>query len=735
MEQKFDMVAQVQNSATNTTKKRTHAPLSQQIDSAPQATPPPAKKLKSNNSPLEKSSLSKDPKSVSSAPAPIIRKLISPYLNELIKQKAQGDPKEYAQVQREMIQRNEHYNSHVSMHHVSAIGQRADLKKEIKDTFPDSLRNKFIYSHHVTFPFTVKKNSNSLQRSAFYQNEVSRREFIAKDVIPNININPALAAQNLIYLYQHHLMYSLFLQRKSGEQLGEILVYHINKLGFALDSAEIKRLRSAINTSYDLIKRKKPFKDIVMRSPMAQIETPVEIPQDMSDGDTIAKMVLHENRNKKININDTFDTPFPRSLKIEQDTNFYDTKGKLVGVYRIGAMKPDMISDELRKGLSSITQKQLNRMGAVSAEESSKKKRTDETGPRNIRSAPFGVLGKKLNRIRPTKFSEAKFGIEEGLAPLFDTAEKIYADCAPLEYAKRCRVIGYASSFTINGSHYLLAAEANFDKQTNTHVDSNKFPIHGLNPLFVLYPSGSRQRDVQRTYEGAYTFFPGVCVFSSNDPQSYFEGIYFDLNEGDLLLWNFDKYFHCNTKLIPINGVTDSSWHRISVVGFSKGEALDKIIEPLIFEDSDDEDTDLFSAEESTDAKQRSEESFIELPEVTQTMEHVDSLHIEAPVKDLKQDKFNRLWEEGDEISVLDSLMSLDSLLIFGKDSEPEKRNDPMDLSLFERSLESEAGEKEEESQSPADSAQTNPLSRFFRPKKASQEAPSAMPRNDMILT
>ncbi|MCW8398643.1 hypothetical protein OQJ26_07550 [Legionella sp. PATHC038] len=706
MEQKFD---QAQSSSTTVTKKRAYVSSPQQTASAQQATPPPAKKLKSDSS-SETSSLAKGkekeastPTKASSKKGSMIRKLISPDLNKFIEQQAEVDPRIYELVQWEMLRKNQEYNSRLSMHHISSIGQRDDLSDEIKEGFPEPLRTKFIYSHHITFPFTVKKSNNSLQRSALYQDEIKRRQYVADEIIPNIEINPSLAAQNLIYLYQHHLLYSIYLQRKSGDQLGQILMYHLDELDFDLSEKEIKKIKTAINVSYDLIKRKKPFKNIVMRTPMAQVETPVEAPQDnMSDESMIPKITLFDNLNKKIQMKDVFDEPFSTSLKIVQDTNFYDAKGKLIGIYRIGAIKPDMISDRLRQELASVTSRQLNRMGAVSAEEANKPK---NGASRNVRSAPFGILGIKLHRIRPTQFSEKKFGIEEGLAPLIATAETIYADCAPLEYARRCQVMGYASSFTLNGSKYLLAAEANYDKQTTAHVDHNKFPLYGLSPLFIIYPSKS-QDNTQRTYEGSYTFFPGVFGFSSSDPQSYFEGIYFDLNEGDLLLWDFDKYVHCNTKLVPTNGVTNSSWHRISIVGFSKGEALDKIVEPLIFEDSDDEDSALLSAEGQVSSGQCFDE--LELSSVTQTAEHPDSVSSE-------------------ELPILDQLMSMDFLLSSGKELDLDK---PDNL-LVDLPLVSGEAQKTKDSRPPA-YVQTNLLNfGFFRAPKGSLKEPGVMTLNN----
>ncbi|MCW8408545.1 hypothetical protein OQJ13_06110 [Legionella sp. PATHC035] len=654
-----------------------------------------------------------------STPAPpkkgqIIRKLISPDLNAFIEQQAEGNPRSYELVQREMLQKNEAYNCRLSMQDISSIGQRDDLRNEIKRGLPERLRTKFIYSHHITFPFTVKKTNTSLSRSALYQDETKRRRYVAEEIIPNIKINPSLAAQNLIYLYQHHLMYSLYLQRKSGNQLGQILIDHLAKLNCFLSTKEIKKLKSAINASYELIKNRKPFKNLVMGAPMVQVETPVEVPQDsMSDEDKIRKITLSENPNKKVNIHDVFDEPFSNSLKIMQDTNFYDDNGKLIGIYRVGAVKPDMISDRLRKAFASVTQKQLNRMGAGALEEVKQK----NGASRNIHSAPFGILGIQLSRIRPTQFSEKKFAIEEGLAPLFATAETIYAESAPLEYARRCQVMGYASSFMLNGSNYLLAAKANYDKQTTAHVDDTKFPLYGLSPLFVIYPAKS-----QRTYEGLYTFFPGVCGSFSSDAQSSFEGIYFDLNEGDLLLWDFDKYVHCNTKLVPTNGVTQCNWHRISIIGFSKGEALNKIVAPLVFEDSDDEDSALLSTEGETS----SEQSFGELAlsEVTQTGEHPDSFSSEEFWAEFNlggQDTLDRNGSDGAENMDWDKLMDLDFLLPSDKEFDLDK---PDNL-IVDNSLVSGAAQKTEESRPPV-YVQTNLLNfGFFKaPKRAQQESP-----------
>ncbi|KTD03469.1 hypothetical protein [Fluoribacter gormanii] len=650
-----------------------------------------------------------------SKPGKIERKLVSPFLIEYIEQMAKGDLEEYQKVQREMIQKNERYNSLLSMRHISSIGQRSDLSKEIKPQFPDGLRNKFIYSHHISFPFTAKKSDHSLKRSARYQNELSRSEFISKEIIPHIKTAPSLAAQNLIYLYQHHLMYSIYLQRKSAEQLAEILIYHVNKWGVDLEKKELKILKSAINSSYPLIIRRKPFTNLIMQTPMRQIELPVERPKDrISDGAMIATIVLHDNPVKKIARNDTFDEPFPNSMKITQDTNFYDAKGKLIGVYRVGAIQPEMITDKLRKELSSVTPKQLSRMGAVSSEEKAKKRQNKEDFHISIRSAPFGVLGKKMGRIRPTQFSEEKFGIEVGLAPLFNTIEKIYAESAPVEYATRRRIMDYTSYFTIQGSSYLLAAEANYDKQTNAHIDSNKFPIHCLNPLFVIYPSkNGQQNDLQRTYEGAYTFFPGVRGVIPNDSQTYFEGLYFDLKEGDVLLWDFDRYFHCNTKLISSNGITDSSWHRISIVGFTKGEALHKIVEPLVLEDSDDEDSVLFSSEELTHAGQFSEETVFELPQSIQTKEQAASQdeHLETNVSSVAEDE----PVDGLKLMSLASLLSSDNII------ELEKLNDQVSEPMLDNFSQDVAVQKEE-SQSTEYYVKTNPLNlTFFGAEKPSQ--------------
>ncbi len=636
------------------------------------------------------------------------RKLISPFLNKYIQQMAQCDPKEYEKVQRDMIQKNGHYNNQLSMRHISSIGQRSDFKKEIKPSSPDRLRNKFIYSHHINFPFTVKKNNHSLQRLPSYQNEISRREFISKEIIPNIRTAPSLAAQNLIYLYQHHLMYSIYLQRKSGGQLGEILIYHMNKSGFNLDKTDIKSLKLAINWSYDLIKQRKPFNKIVKRLPMVPVESPTEKPQErMSDGAGIAAIVLYDNPIREIKVNDTFDEPFPKSIKIVQDTDFYNAKGKLIGLYRTGIIQPNIITDKLRKELSSITQKQLNRMGAISSEESSKKRQNKEKVHINNRLAPFGVLGRKLSRIRPTRFSEAKFGIEEGLAPLFETAEKIYAESAPIEYAARCRAMDYASCFTLSGSRYLLTAAANYDKQTNAHVVRHKFPVRGLNPMFVIYPSkNGYQRDVKRTYEGAYTFFPGVCG-TPNDDQSYFEGIYFDLKEGDVLLWDCDRYFYCHTKLIPTNGVTDSSWHRISIDGFTNGDALNKIVAPLVFEDSDDEDSALFQSEESAHSVQLSAESLLALSQsrsikdfAPDEIEEHDDLYID------EEDAFEEL-----------ELTNLNVLLSSGNAPQPDLLH--LQSFLLDSSTASTEAQNQEESRPSTSYATSNSANlTFFRSEK-----------------
>lgn len=581
-----------------------------------------------------------------SVKAKVSRTIISPYLRAYIQQMNQNKMEVYEKTQHEMVQKNSAYNSLLSMEHISAIGKRDNLRKEIKARFSEQLRKKFTYAHHITFPFTAKKNANSLPRAAVYSDEIKRYEFVIKEIVLNINVNPLLAAQNAIYLYQHHFLYSIYLRRTAGDQLSDIIISRLSKLGFDFKQEEVKRLKIAIKQSYDLVKSRAPFSKIVDKKMMTPVESPIE---PRPDDATVATIVLYDNKARKINPKDLFDAPFSTSLKITQNTNFYDARGKLIGVYRVNKIQPEMIEENLRKQLASVTQRQLNRMGAVSAEEAATRKKHDKEHERYaIRSAPFGILGKKLNRIRPTQFSESAFGIEASLAPLLATAEKIYAECAPIEYGKRCQVMEYASAFAINGSRYLLAAEVNFDKQTVIHKDKNKFPIFGLNPLFVIYPSQNKSSPERtRTYEGSYTFFPAVCGLLDSTSQSYFEGIYFDLNEGDILLWDFDNYYHCNTKLVPLNGIEDPNWHRFSIVGFTKGEALHKITPPLVFEDSEDEDSASFGLTESDSSHEDIVESSMELSQSVYAEERAEPIPVVEKMQDIASGESDELDYSG----------------------------------------------------------------------------------------
>lgn len=536
----------------------------------------------------------------------IIRSIISPDLIQWINALKLVSLDSLKAEQSRALAKNEQYNNQLSMKDISAIGRRSKHHSEIKERLPQNVKNKFIFSHHFTFPFTIRKQDDSLSRSTLYKDRDRRRDYIRTNVIANLDKNPTLAVQNVIYLYQHHLLNSVYMRRNSGDQLADLITYHLAKLGFQLEKREAK-FKSAIISSYSLIIRSAPFNKLSPPRPnMRRIATEIEdTPVDL-DNTKFTSIRLYQNPNKPVTRNDVFDEPFSNSLKIESDTNFYDDKGKLIGIYRVGIIKPKMISSQLRKELSSITQTKLNRQGAKSAEERQLKGADKK---RNIKSAPFGVLGAPMSRLRPTQFSEEKPLVEDGLAPIIAVAENIYAQFAPKEYRQRCQAMGSAASFTLPGSAYLTAAEANFDKETRVHTDENCFPVAGLNPLFVIYPSSANQaREIQKNYKGGYTFFPGVCGYTSNDAQSYFEGVYIDLQEGDLMLWDFDRYYHCNTKLEPLEPTAViPPWHRISVVMFTKGEVLRKIMEPIIFEDTDDEDSACFEEQVNWDSARLNE--------------------------------------------------------------------------------------------------------------------------------
>ncbi|MFW2571554.1 hypothetical protein [Legionella sp. 29fVS95] len=565
-----------------------------------------AKKVKTDNKPLTDSEKNKE-KATDADSAPTVcaksgekpkgktkkvttvRKIISPDLIEFIELK-KANRAEMEEQQRIILAKNARYYSRLSMEHVSSIGKRADTHKEIKQGFPEELKRKFTYSHHITYPFTVKKMADSLPRSELYKDPVKRRNYIESQVMSVAKTNPALAVQNLMYLYQHHLLCNIYLRMHTGSQLGDVILQSLSLQGFNFDKNTTKSLKSAFKSSYDQLARKPVFQKFSM---MPQVNVSSESDDSLKglEGTDIASVTLIENKEKTIEPGETINSPFPNSIKIDKDTNFYDEKGTLVGIYRRGIIPPELISNKLRNDISSITQITLNRIGA-----SSKVEKSNVKQKRLIRSAPFGIVGANLARVRPTLFSEFRPDIETEMKPIVEIADSLYRQWAPSQYQQRCEDLGYAKAFTLSGSRHLLTMEANFDKQTTTHTDKNQKRIKGLNPLFVIYPSNPAQKGpATKSYKGGYTFFPGVLVRTNNSSNSCHEGFYVDLEEGDVFLFDFDNYIHCNTD-IEVPEEVKQLWHRISCILFSK-DVKQKIKPPAIFEHSDDEDSAYFEEE------------------------------------------------------------------------------------------------------------------------------------------
>ncbi|WP_347252634.1 hypothetical protein, partial [Legionella sp.] len=247
---------------THTTPKSKKRTLSEAINQTAETNPtqPLGTVHKTLNSP-NASSESKNSSPTKKRAKIIVRRnaICSFFLKEYIKKMAQSDFAELEKIQREMKEKNEHYNRLIWKDDTSMMAKKSNSRKEIKSTFSETLQKKFIHAHHVNFPFATKKNSESLPRLSIYENKRKRHKFIVEQVMSYLEKDPILAAQNLMYLYQHHLMYSIYLQRVPGDHLSEIIVDRLIKLGFDLDSDQVTSLKSSIKMSYYTICQRNPF--------------------------------------------------------------------------------------------------------------------------------------------------------------------------------------------------------------------------------------------------------------------------------------------------------------------------------------------------------------------------------------------------------------------------------------------------------------------------------------------
>ena len=216
----------------------------------------------------------------------------------------------------------------------------------------------------------------------------------------------SLAAQNLLFLYSHHLLYSLMLGRRSGVACAQVIINDLKRINaIKLTSREALNLQSALTFFYSRSTRLKNCKQLLDNADLLIKQHLKSIPSEpnenaglfvfQKEGNIQQIHVVHKKRlvsKGALAIGTFVDNPLEHSLLVTEAADIIDEQGRLIGCYRPGVLT-QYISVPLRKALSRVTKEHLKRDGDVSSVETK-----DENSRSNIKTATFGILGKKKKK-------------------------------------------------------------------------------------------------------------------------------------------------------------------------------------------------------------------------------------------------------------------------------------------------------------------------------------------------
>lgn len=436
-------------------------------------------------------------------------------------------------------------------------------------------------------------------RNPDYHDRTLRKKYLERYYLPLVSNNSAKDNRNgakaVISLFSHFIKETL-VTGVNKTALIAMIEYELRKAGMPVMS---KHFVKAFRVQYMELVNLFDSKPIIVSQFKLNSERKVpQMPTDTQEKEEKESVNIMKVRKK-------FNTPLNEPiiaadwLIIDKDTDVYDENtGEL-----IVSLRKKVVSESTIEGINkyafNTTIAQLQEYGARSKSSDKVETQAKNKSKKVPRSAPFGILGLKQQNVSLTSFTS---GYQYNIATITHLGnairelEAVYKVVCPQEYHYCEKAMEPLQEYMIfPDAKITCAVELNYDKQTFTHQDKNKFPGKTFGFMSCFY--GSKQR----RYTGGNTIFPEY-------------GIGFNVEQGDCLIANFEELVHANTPIIPLDKkefftITNEkyksttnipNWHRVSLVGYTRGSLVEKV-ERFSYEDSDDEAEHDFSAQQISD--------------------------------------------------------------------------------------------------------------------------------------
>ncbi|OCH99333.1 hypothetical protein A8135_06500 [Legionella jamestowniensis] len=402
-----------------------------------------------------------------------------------------------------------------------------------------------------------------------------------------------LAAQGLVVLFSHAVKEYLAYEGVSNRNtyaLKTFISEELKRQGFPEPKQETL---TAITNIIQKLTIKNYFQDSYL--PFDDTDKrPIKLQTDPGAEENGVKKIWLQKQNSVMSEKQHLHSLPDNALKIDCDADVYDKEtGCLLMRYRKKVISDKLIR-EVKDVVATITPAQMPNVARPTVINDNKKV---ETGVRivnktSIRTMPVGFLGNAragvrmgYDHIRHKKNWE----ILQLTSQIVKELEKEYQKAVPIEFHYCKSVMDKVKDFVMPDCDIVSSVQWNFDYPTNTHRDNNHFPGKHFNVLTCFY--GKQEKN----YTGGETYFPEYNV-------------YIDMQEGDSLVAAFEDLLHCNVELNTqdqdANGsmkdTKNANWHRISLVGFVRGELL-SLVQRIAFETSDEEVD--FTKQQILDAK------------------------------------------------------------------------------------------------------------------------------------
>ncbi|MFN7039494.1 MAG: hypothetical protein ACK4OM_08040, partial [Alphaproteobacteria bacterium] len=415
-----------------------------------------------------------------------------------------------------------------------------------------------------------------IERNEIYNNFYERKKFTEKYYLPHVDSNPEVAADALLYLFEHIVKQSIIEKHSFKKPFIIYIEKELNKIGIedCINSKVEKLIKARLNKITIKYSKFFPKEENLFHKPKLDEREKIEI-----------RFIKISKSKNIINPNTQIDD-IPHDYQVfgEEDLDIYDNDtNELICSLRKNSVKKETI-EQANKYIFSTEKKIIQAKGARRADDSNN---IDNTNDKTIPlSAPIGFLGsQRTSSIVPTNFLTEHDNGKEILEISTDLAcqmEEKYKQIAPKEFEHCKEKALKIKPFLFDGCDTLATIDYNFDKQTKLHIDSNEFPGRSYGIMTVFYGSEMKR------YKGGYTMFPEYKLA-------------IDVSQGDLLIADFNNLYHCNSKIEKLDTREGFAYQysskrhekfidvytRVSAVGFTRGELL-MYKQPAI-ENSDDE--------------------------------------------------------------------------------------------------------------------------------------------------